>query len=93
MCDKSEQVHTNPTTPLKDNMGHEIYDGVTYVTGRYLEFKSMNNKCHIYNISKSTVYVRRDSIFFPYIPVLDTTKSCIKIFNEIILELQVRSAL
>ena len=93
MCDEDERVHNDPITPLKDNMGHEIYDGQSYVKGRYLEYKTMNNKCHIYTVSRLTVYVRRESIFLLYVTILDTTKSNIKIFNEIILELQVRSAL
>ena len=37
MSDKGEQVHNNPPTPLKDNMGHAIY------RKRYLEKEC--NKC------------------------------------------------
>lgn len=93
MCDEDEKIHNDPQNPLIDNSNHKIYDGHCYIKGRYLEYKSMNNKCYTYTISRSSVYVHKDSIFFPYVPVIDTTKSSIKILNEVILELQVRSVL
>ena len=93
MCDEWEKTHDDPTNRLEDSFGHKIYDGKTYVKGRYLEFDSMNNKCHAYKISKSKVLVAVESIFFPYVPVLATRKTNIKIFNEIMIELQVKSSL
>ena len=93
MCDVGERTHCHPSQPLEDDFGHQIYDGTTYVTGRYLEYQSMNNKCHVYKVSKSKVFVAVEAIFFPYVPVLATTKTNIKIFNEVIIELQVKSSL
>ena len=117
MCDEGEKTHDDPTSPLEDSLGHKIYNGTTYVRGRYLEFDSMNNKCHADKISKAKVLVAVESIFFPYVPVhregggrgareragggggvvggpvLATTKTNIKIFNEIIIERQVKSDL
>ena len=92
MCDEDQKVHDDPTTPLEDKFGHKILDGIAYVQGRYLDYSTMNNKCHIYTVSKSKVYVPVDAVFFPYVPIHDTTKSSFKIFNEIILELQVNSS-
>ena len=93
MCDSNEKLHNDPENPLQDDLGHIIYDGTKYVTGRYLEYESMNNKCHIYKVSRSKVFVASETIFFPFVPILATTKSNVKIYNEIILELQVRSSL
>ena len=93
MCDKGEKVHEDPTTPLEDSMGHKIFDGVRYVTGRYLECYTFNNRSHVCKVSKKKVFVLSESILLPYVPVLETTKSNIKISNEIIIELQVRSSL
>ena len=93
MCDEGGKKHNDPEKPLEDWLGHKIYDGTTYVKGRYLEFDSMNNKCNVYKVSKSMVLVAVETIFFPYVPVLATTKSNIKIFNEIIIELEGKSSL
>ena len=76
-----------------NSLGHKIYDGTTYIKGHYLNYNTMNNKCHVYTHSKIQVFVPVETIFFPYIAILDMTKSNIKIFNEVILELQVRIAL
>ena len=93
MCDEAEKVHGDPTSPLVDSMGHKIYDGMKYITGRYLELKSFNNRCHIFTVSKKTVLVIAESVLLPYIPILETTKENIKVLNEIVIELQVRSSL
>ena len=93
LCDEAEKVHGDPTSPLVDSMGHKIYDGMKYITGRYLELKSFNNRCHIFTVSKKTVLVIAESVLLPYIPILETTKENIKVLNEIVIELQVRSSL
>ena len=85
MCDANEREHNDPENPLEDDLGHTIYDGTKYVTGRYLEYVSMNNKCHVYKVSRKKVYVISETIFFPFVPILATTKANVKIYNEVIL--------
>ena len=72
-------MHDDPSEPLEDKMGHKIYDGVRFVVGRYLEFSSFNNKCHIYKVSNTKAFFLTVSILLPYVHVLETTKTCIKI--------------
>lgn len=92
LCDQNQKTHDDPDVPLEDKFGHKIFDGTAYIKGHYLVCSPMN-KCHVYTVSKTKAFVTVQAVFFPYVPILETTKSSIKIFNEIVLELQVRSSL
>ena len=63
------------------------------VQGRYLEIRNFTNKFHEYDITKKKALVRSYEIFFPQVPTCNVKGSKIRIDNDIICELQIRSSL
>ena len=95
MCETEEEEHLDPENPYVDEAGHAIKYGTKYIIGRYLDICNSNDRCHEFRILKKKIAVIGQTIFFPQVPIAYTSKknTTIKISNEIIHELQVRSSL
>ena len=81
--------------PFVDQVGHSIHYGQKYILGKYLDVSDFNDRYHVFNVGKKQVAVVGETIFFPQVPVSYISKpgTTFKIANDIIHELQVRSAI
>jgi hypothetical protein len=80
------------TCPYLDETGHAINDGEKYIRGRYLEVSTFNNRYHEYNIGKKNNACPTDVMFFPQVPTILKTDKKVRVSNDIILELGIRSS-
>ena len=89
-----EAEHLDPE-PIIDTVGNVIHFGMKYITGRYLEISNFTNKYHEFEVRRKHIFVQGTTVFFPQVPLMYVSKTgaTVKIANDIILELQVRSSL
>ena len=93
-CVSEEAEHLDPE-PIIDTVGNVIHFGMKYITGRYLEISNFTNKYHEFEVRRKHIFVQGTTVFFPQVPLMYVSKTgaTVKIANDIILELQVRSSL
>ena len=94
-CTTEEKEHLDGKDPAIDQVGNVIHYGTKYITGKYLEVSDFNDKYHVFDVQRKNIFVAADTVFFPQVPLLFVSKSGkkVKINNEIVHELQIRSSL